>query len=131
MRGDALRFPLDGGCDRGRDQGLLAAEELFETDTEQRPVSLRDGEVAAGIEQGTSADACPDAFGMDEAAGEVAVAAGGGEGLDAADEHGLRGRYVVVFMTLFCSTTSSHPRRCASYRPDLKGNPCGLWNTCS
>ena len=58
--GDALCFRLDRGSDRGsdrgRDQGLLEAQELFEADTEQRPVGLRDGEVAPEIEQGTLAD---------------------------------------------------------------------------
>ena len=96
LRGDALCFRLDRGSDRGRDQGLLAAQELFEADTEQRPVGLRDGEVAPEIEQGTLADASADTFGMDQPKGEVAVAAGGGAGLGATHEHGLRGRYGVV-----------------------------------
>ena len=74
LRGDALRFALDRGRNRGRDQGLLAAEKLFEADTQQRPISLWDVEVATKIEQRALPDASGDAFGVNEAKGEVVVA---------------------------------------------------------
>ena len=45
LRGDALCFHMTVALD----------QELFEADTEQRPVGLRDGEVAPEIEQGTRA----------------------------------------------------------------------------
>ena len=56
----------------------MATEELIEADAQQRPISLRDGEVAAEIEQDTLADASADAFRVDQAIGELALAADGG-----------------------------------------------------
>ena len=88
LRGDALRFLLDRRGKSDWEQCVLRAQELIEAPTEGGPAGLRDEEVATEIEQGALADAGADAFGADQAVGEVAFAVGGGASLGTADEHG-------------------------------------------
>ena len=95
LSGDAVRFLLDLARRLGQRQNMLGTQDLLDPGTQQRPIGLRDSEVATEIEQGTLADAGAAAFGADQAMGEVAFAVGGRAGLGAADEHGMRRRYEV------------------------------------
>ena len=87
-----MRFLLDLAGHLGQRQSMLGTQDLLDPRTQQRPIGLRDREVATEIEQGTLADAGAAALGADQAMGEVAFAVGGGAGLGAADEHGMRRR---------------------------------------
>ena len=88
LRGDPLGFLFELGADIGGQQRILGAEKLLDTRAQQRPIGLRDREMAAEIEHRALADAGAAALGLDEAMGEVAFAVGGGAGLGAAYEHG-------------------------------------------
>ena len=67
LRGDALRFLLDGGRAVGR-QRCLAVEYVGDAGAQQRPVSLGNVEVAPEVEQRALAHGVAEAFGVDHSA---------------------------------------------------------------
>ena len=73
----------------GGEEGLLVAVEDLDQAGELGPAFAGQGEVGAEVEEGDLADLGAGADGLAEAVGEVG-ASGGGVGLDAADEHGIR-----------------------------------------
>ena len=88
LRGDPVSFPFDSVGNIAGWQRLLRAEQLIDPSAQQRPIGLRDREMAAEIEEGALAHAGAASFGSHEAMREVAFAVGGGAGLRAAHEHG-------------------------------------------
>ncbi len=84
---DALGFLLQGGR-IVRDEGVLSGKQFLDPDAQPGPVRLRDVKVPSQVEQGALADLGADAFGADEAVGEVDLAVFGAAGLGAANEHG-------------------------------------------
>ena len=88
LRGDPLCFLFELRADIGGQQRILGAEKLLDTGAQQRPIGLRDREMAAEIEHRALADAGAAALGLNEAMGKVVFAVGGGAGLGTAYEHG-------------------------------------------
>ena len=66
LRGDALRFLLDGGRAVGH-QRCLAAQHVGDAGAQQRPVSPGNVEVAPEVEQRALVHAVAEAFGVDQA----------------------------------------------------------------
>ena len=89
LRGDLLRFLLDGGRAIGH-QRRLAAQRFVDAGAQQRPVRLSNLEVAAEIEQGALAHGAAEAFGVHQAMGEVRLAVLGAPGLGAPNKHDAR-----------------------------------------
>ncbi len=82
-----MGFLLQGGR-IVRDEGVLSGKQFLDPDAQPGPVRLRDVEVPSQVEPGALADLGADAFGADEAVGEVDLAVFGAAGLGAANEHG-------------------------------------------
>ncbi len=70
------------------DEGVLSGQQFLDPDAQPGPVRLRDVEVPSQVEQGALVDLAADAFGADEAVGEVDLAVFGAAGLGAANEYG-------------------------------------------
>ena len=66
LRGDALRFVLDGARAIGH-QRCLAAEHVGDPGAQQRPLWLSNVEVAPEVEQRALAHGVAEAFGVDQA----------------------------------------------------------------
>ena len=84
--GYPLCLVFDGSRAVG-DQRRLAGQDVVDAGAEQRPLRLRNVEVASEIQQGALADGVADAFGVDEAMREVGLSVFGPPGLGTPNEH--------------------------------------------
>ena len=89
-----MGFLLQGGR-IVRDEGVLSGKQFLDPDAQPGPVRLRDVEVPSQVEPGALADLGADAFGADEAVGEVDLAVFGCGGFGCGErtwEHDTGGR---------------------------------------
>ena len=87
LRRDPLRFLLHGRRTIGH-QRRLTAQRIVDAGAQQRPVRLRNIEVATEVEEGALAHAAAEAFGVHEAMREVGLSVLSPPGLGAPNEHG-------------------------------------------
>ena len=87
LRGDPLCLLVYGGRTIGH-QRRLAGQGVGDAGAQQRPLWLRNVEVAPEVEQGALAHGVAEALGVDEPMGEVGLAVAGASGLGAPNEHG-------------------------------------------
>ncbi len=125
LRGDVLgvRFQPRGAIGIELE---LAGEDLVDPPAKNRPVVLLDLEVSPQIEQGALAHLGADAFGTNEAMGEIRLAGVGAARLGSADEHRAtvaQGAIRRNACRIFYSTTSLSPAIHQSVASQNQPNP--------